>query len=315
MRNDTDSATAATGKTGTAPPSRPLLGIALKIGSTLMFTVMLTLIKIASDGYPIGEIVFFRSVFALIPLIIWVGLRGSFATLFRTSNYAGHVKRSLAGTAAIFLNFGALFFLPVADATAIGYSMPLMTVALAMLVLHEVVQPYRWVAVVVGFAGILIILSGYLGQGELGGGYAFGAALSLTGSLATALAFIQIRSLTRSEGPNTIVLHFTLITTAFSLLTAPFGWVLPDTHDAAVLIAIGFAGGTAQILTTQSYRFSGASNVAPFEYTSMIWALAASWLVFGTWPSVNVFIGAAIVILGGLFVVHRDRAQPPSPGD
>jgi drug/metabolite transporter (DMT)-like permease len=217
--------------------------------------------------------------------------------------------RSLAGTAAIFLNFGALFFLPIADATAISYSMPLITVVLAMAMLGEVVESYRWAAVGVGFAGILVILGGYFGESGLGSGYAFGAALALAGSFAGAMAIIQIRTLARFEQPLTIVVYFSLLTSLAGLVTAPFGWIVPTGRDAAILVATGIAGGIAQFFTTQAYKHTGASTLAPFEYTSMIWALAASWLVFGAWPTGNVIVGATIVILAGLFVVHREHSR------
>ncbi|HVZ13564.1 MAG TPA: DMT family transporter, partial [Bauldia sp.] len=224
-------------------------------------------------------------------------------------NYFGHIKRSLAGTAAIFFNFGTLFFLPIADATAISYSMPLITVALAVFLLGESVQPYRWLAIGVGFVGIVVIVGGYFGAGGIDSRYATGAVLAVLGSFAGAMAIIQIRTLARIERPITIVVYFSLLTTLAGLVTAPFGWAMPDGRDAAILVATGIAGGIAQFFTTQAYRHAGASAVAPFEYTSMLWALAASWLVFGTWPTSNVILGSVIVIAAGIFVAHREHAR------
>jgi drug/metabolite transporter (DMT)-like permease len=292
-----------------AAAANPLLGIVFKISATLMLTVMSTLIKIASSRYPIGEIVFCRSFFALIPLFILVWINGQFRVVFKTANYFGHIKRSLAGTAAIFFNFGALFFLPIADATAISYSMPLVTVILAVFMLGEDVQPYRWAAVAVGFAGIVVILGGYFGNGGFDSHYAVGALLAILGSLAGGMAIIQIRTLARIERPITIVVYFSLLTTLAGLVTAPLGWVVPDRGDAAILVATGIAGGIAQFFTTQAYKHTGASNVAPFEYTSMLWALSASWLVFAVWPTSNVIVGSVIVIVAGIFVAHRDQSR------
>lgn len=300
--------TAGVAKAG-ASPVNPLLGIAFKVCATFMFTVMLTLIKIASNKYPIGEIVFCRSFFAFVPLFLWVWMNRQFDVVFRTENYLGHVKRSAAGTAAVFCNFGTLFFLPIADATAIGYSMPLITVALAVLMLGEVVQPYHWAAIAVGFVGIIVIFGGYFGAGGIGGRYAVGTLLAMLGSLAGAAAIIRIRVLARVERPITIVVYFSLLTTLAGLVTAPFGWTMPDRRDAVILVATGVAGGIMQFLTTQSYKYSSTSAVAPFEYTSMIRALAASWLVFGVWPTGNVIVGGAIVILASFFVVHREQTR------
>jgi drug/metabolite transporter (DMT)-like permease len=122
---------------------------------------------------------------------------------------------------------------------------------------------------------------------------------------------IQIRALTRLEPATTIVVYFLLFQAVAGLLTAPFGWTMPNGIDALTLLAMGLVGGVAQVFVTQSYRHGEASVVAPFDYTSMIWAMAASWLVFGTWPSATVIGGAAIVVAAGLAVIHREAAARP----
>jgi drug/metabolite transporter (DMT)-like permease len=309
--------TSVAAETAAAPggaAANPTLGIGYKVAATFMLTVMLTLIKLVSTRFTIGEIVFCRSFFALIPLFVWVGATRQFGTVFKTHNYWGHIRRSAAGTAAIFLNFGALFFLPIADATAIGYSMPLLTLVLAVFILGEVVHLYRWLAIGVGFLGILVILHGYVGQGGLTSGTVIGAILAIAGSFAGAMAVIQIRTLARFEPATTIVVYFSILTSLAGLVTVLGGlldpglaWSMPSASDAIMLVVIGIAGGIAQLFVTLSYRYTGASAAAPFEYTSMIWALAASWLVFGTWPSANVLVGSAIVIVAGLFVIYRER--------
>ena len=142
--------------------AQPLRGIALKVASTLVFTAMSTLIKLVSDRYPVGEIVFFRSSLALIPVAAWVGWR-EFPFIFRTTRFPGHVVRSVAGSASMFCSFSALSLLPIADATAISYASPLLTVIFAVILLHEKVHAYRWSAVAVGLFGVLVILSDYFG--------------------------------------------------------------------------------------------------------------------------------------------------------
>jgi drug/metabolite transporter (DMT)-like permease len=289
--------------------ARPLVGIALKVASTIVFTAMATLIKLISDRYPVGEMTFARSFFALIPVFAWVGWRGEFPAVFYTTRIVGHFVRSIAGATAMFCGFTALSLLPIADATAIGYASPLMTVVFAVLLLGEKVRAYRWSAVGVGLFGVLVILSDYVGPEAAPHTHdAFvGALFAVASAVIGALAATQTRSLTRYEGAPTIVVYFSLFTALFSLGSLPFGWVMPDAVDTAYLVAAGICGGIGQILLTQSYRFGEASLIAPFDYTSMIWALIVSLAIFGTWPSSIVLTGAAIVIAAGLFVIWREH--------
>jgi drug/metabolite transporter (DMT)-like permease len=290
--------------------ARPLFGIALKIVSTIAFAAMATLIKLASDRYPVGELVFFRSFFALIPVLAWVAWLGHFRTVFKTSTPGGHFLRSIAGTVGMFCGFTALSLLPIADATAIGYASPLFTVAFAVVLLHEKVHIYRWTAVVVGLLGILVILSDYVGPeapADTSGTHTLGALVAIVGSVAAALAATQVRVLVRTEHAATIVVYFSLFTSLFALVTVPFGWLMPDPLDALQLVAAGICGGVGQVLLTQSYRYGEASVIAPFEYVSMIWVLVASLVIFSVWPSGTVLIGSAIVIGAGLFIIFRER--------
>ena len=293
------------------PPSEqahPLVGVALKIISTLAFTAMATLIKLVSDRYPVGELTFFRSFFAVIPVAAWVGWR-NFVPTFRTTRFFGHVVRSIAGAGSMFCGFTALSLLPIADATAIGYASPLMTVIFAVVLLGEQVHIYRWSAVGIGLCGVLVILSDYVGPEatETTQGSLLGAVFAIAGAVAGALAATQTRSLTRVEPAATIVLYFSSLTALFSLATMPFGWAVPDGIDFLALFGAGISGGIGQVLLTQSYRFGDASLIAPFEYTSMLWALTVSLAVFGTWPSGIVLSGAVIVIASGLFVIYREH--------
>ena len=194
------------------PPetARPFLGIALKVASTIVFTAMATLIKLASDRYPIGELTFFRSFFALIPVFIWVGFRGQFPSVLYTAHIGQHFIRSVAGATAMFCGFTALAMLPIADATAIGYASPLLTVVFAVFLLGEQVHIYRWSAVFVGLFGVLVILSEYVipGSSEAGERSVVGAGFAIGGAVFGALAATQVRSLVRYEGAATIVVYF-----------------------------------------------------------------------------------------------------------
>jgi len=293
------------------PPetARPFFGIALKVASTIAFTVMATLVKLASARYPIGELTFFRSFFAIIPVFIWVGYRGQLPSVFYTEHIGQHLIRSVAGATAMFCGFTALSLLPIADATAIGYAAPLLTVVFAVFLLGEKVHIYRWSAVFVGLFGVLVILSDYVvpGSSEAGERSVSGAAFAIGGAVFGALAATQVRSLVRYESAATIVVYFSLFTALFSLGTMPFGWHLPTPADLVLLVGAGIFGGLGQVFLTQSYRFGEASLIAPFDYTSMLWSLVVSVMVFATWPSPIVLVGAGIVIAAGLFVIWRER--------
>jgi drug/metabolite transporter (DMT)-like permease len=289
---------------------KPFLGITLKVASALAFTAMSAVIKMLADKYPIGEIVFFRSAFAILPLLIWLRWQGDLINAVRTTNMAGHLLRGLIGSCGMFAGFVALSYLPLSDAVAIGYAAPLMTVLLAAVVLKETVRVYRWTAVVVGLIGVLIMLTPHLSAGALAhgltGGSAVGALFALAAAFCAAGATIQVRRLTATERTGAIVLYFSLLTTLLGLATIVLGWRAPGALDLGLLVLTGILGGVGQILLTKSYRHADASLLAPFEYTTMIWALLIGWFVFGQLPAPAVVAGATIVVAAGLLVIWRE---------
>ncbi len=292
-------------------PFKPFLGIALKVLSALAFTLMSAGVKTVSADYPTGELVFFRSAFALVPLLAWLAWQGDLINAVRTSNIAGHLLRGLIGTCGMFAGFVALSYLPLPDAVAIGYAAPLMTVVLAAVVLKETVRAYRWTAVVIGFAGVLIMLTPHLNASALARGLAAGPAVgvvfALFATFCAAGATIQVRRLTQTEKTGAIVLYFSLMTTVLGLATVVLGWRLPGPGDLALLVLTGILGGVGQILLTQSYRYADTSLLAPFEYTTIIWALLTGWFIFGQLPQTAVLYGGLIVSVAGLFVIWREH--------
>jgi len=287
-------------------------GIVLKLISTVLFAVMSALIRYLGASYPIGEVVFFRSAFAIVPVMIVYAVRGELAAAVRTENPLGQASRGALSIVGMFCNFGALARLPLIEANAISFSSPLIGVALAALVLKERVRIYRWSAVSIGFFGVLVVLAPHLSGDELtiamaSATSASGVVYAVTGSITNAGTMIQTRHLTKSERTSSIVFYFSLICALAGLATWPFGWIAPTGGEFVVLVAIGFLGGTGHIVLTESYRHASASMVAPFDYTSMIWALLLGYGMFGETPTPMIILGSAIIAGAGLFVIWREH--------
>ncbi len=292
----------------------PLLGISLKLASTIVFFIMATALKIAAETVPIGELVFARNFFGLFPVLLMVGLRGELGLAFRTTNPKGHLTRSAVGLTAMVCSFTAYHLLPLPDATAIGFATPLIVVVLAFFLLGEKVRIYRWSAIGVGFIGILVVLSPHLGEADLDNASAIGALVGAAAAAFSAFAMITVRKLCETERTSTIVTWFAGAATLLSLLTLPLGlvlpgqaWIMPDLYTGGLMLAIGLAGGVGQILMTQSYRYADASTIAPFDYVNMLWAIIVGWVVFSEIPVPEVMIGAGIVIAAGVFVIYREH--------
>jgi drug/metabolite transporter (DMT)-like permease len=286
-----------------------LKAVLLKLTSAMLFAIMSALVRYVSDLTPLGQMVFFRSAFGIIPVVVIYAWRRELMTAVRTSRPFGHLGRGAISVFGMFFNFAALARLPIVDVTTITFASPLITVALAAVFLKERVRIYRWSAVIVGFAGVLVMLSPHLDveRSTTNALAIAGATFGLVGAFFSACSTVQTRSLAKSETTSSIVLYFSLICAAAGLVTLPFGWLTPTWGELAGLVAIGIFGGLAHIFLTESYRLAEASLVAPFDYTSMLWALVLGYLVFSELPGWQVFVGAGIIALAGLFVIWRER--------
>lgn len=303
--------------------NRVLLGIAFKVIAVFLFTVMLSLSK-GYKEYPLAVIIFYRSFFALVVLIIWLAWRGQFPRAIYTRRLPAHLVRAIAGIGSMFFMFAAYQLLPLADATALSYLQPLLVALFAGLVLGEKLTKLRIGAILCGFAGVLLMLWHHLGTaGAANTDHIAGAILSILGAILVAVAFIQIRRLTETEDSGAITFYFQFTTScaAIAVLVAslvwpsgfPFAgwvhsqaWVWPSAADAIPLIMIGVLGGIGQILLTEGFRFAPASVLAAFDYTGLIWAVAIGLVIFAEVPTLNVLAGAAIVIAAGLSVVWQE---------
>ncbi|MEP1767382.1 MAG: DMT family transporter [Sulfitobacter sp.] len=297
--------------------NNPARAISLKIGAIFLFTVMSALIKIVSEDLPTGQAVFFRSFFAMPPIVFWLWHQGHLHDGFKANNILGHVWRGLIGTSAMIMTFGGLALLPLPEVTAIGYATPIFTVIFAALLLGERVRLFRFCAVALGLVGVLIVIAPRLSFDQ---GYSYmatvGALMILSASILRALVQIHLRRLVQTESTSAIVFYFSLTATTLSLMTLPLGWVFPTPVLAWVspnlatfglVIAAGTIAGFAQIMVTASYRFGSASMLAPFDYSSMIFATLIGWFIFDEIPTSAILIGATLVIIGGVLIIWRER--------
>lgn len=281
-------------------------GIANILIAVALFAVMDAIVKWLSVYYPVSQLVFFRSLLAFVPLSVMIARDGGWRGL-RTSRPGGHVLRSLIGMTSMVLFFWAFAVLPLAEAVAISFSGPLFLTLLSIPLLGERVGPRRWLAVLAGFVGVLLIVRP--GSGLFG----LTALIPVGAALGFALAMICVRRLSITESNTAIVFYFTLTCTAVSALALPFEWVTPALEHWLPLIAIGLIGGTAQLFMTQAFRLAPASTVAPFEYTAIVFALSFGVLIWNEIPDAWMLVGTAIVIGSGLYILHRELLRKGAP--
>jgi drug/metabolite transporter (DMT)-like permease len=287
-----------------------LTGIGLKVASVTVFVGMSTCIKLAGD-LPSGQIVFFRSFFATLPVLALFAWRGQLRRALATGSPGGQVLRGMVGVCSMWLGFFALTRLPLPEAITLSYAQPLMVVVFSAISLSETIRIYRWSAVIVGLVGVLIVswpnLTLLGSENGLSSSTAVGAVAALVAATASAVALLLVRRLAKTEPAATIVLWFSLVASLMGLLTIPFGWVPLSWEQALLLVGAGICGGIAQILMTEAYRYAEASTVAPFEYTSMILGIVSGYYFFADLPTLYTLVGGAIVIGAGLFIVWREH--------
>jgi drug/metabolite transporter (DMT)-like permease len=282
-------------------------GILLKVANTAAFSLMYAVIKLAG-AYPVSEVIFFRSFFALIPVFVLSVFIGEPWVAMQTKRPLFHVLRSLAGLCGMFLNFAALQRLPLADITGFSFVAPIFAVILAALILHERAGPYRWAAVTVGFAGVLLMIEPHGGVLHLvRAGFSSGAALALMGAALSSIVVIFIRQMSTTERSEAIVFYFMLTCAVVSGFTMLWGWKTPSWLALALLVLAGLLGGVGQLCMTFSYRYAAPSLLAPFDYVAMVWAVVLGYFMLGEVPQPLVMVGAAAVVAAGLFIVWRER--------
>lgn len=284
---------------------KPLVGISLTLSAIFFFSIMGALVK-AAEGIPVGQTVFFRAGCGLPLIVLWLWLRGDMPNGLKVQSVRSHAIRAIVGSAAMGLGFLGLRYLPFPEVTALRFITPILIVIFAAIILKERVRLLRISAVVVGLVGVLIIMWPRLslegGEREL-----IGTIMILSSALMASLAQIFVKAMSAKESTAAIVFYFSGTATVLSLLTIPWGWVWPTPWEWALLVGAGLFGAAGQILVTSSYRFADASLLAPFTYSSMIWALGIGYFIFDELPTLQMLVGAVLVICAGVFIVWREQ--------
>lgn len=276
---------------------RNMRGIIWMLLSALAFIALQSLTKLVGAGLDGSVITFFRCLFgglAVLPFILRNG-----ADTFRTAVPLKHLGRGLAGAAAMFCMVYSVIHMPLADATAIGFSRPLFMVPLAVLFLGEIVGWRRWTATAVGFGGVLVMLRPGI---EV---VSFAALVALLASLFFSIAHVFIKKLTKTDHPMKVMVWYWAVSSTATFVPALLDWTTPNLHQFALLVAIGLLSGIAQTLVVYSLRVADASLVEPFDYSRIVWALLAGVLLFGESADGWVLFGAAIVAASNIYIARR----------
>lgn len=284
-------------------PDRPVRGILLMMAAALFIAGQETIAKhLTEQGMPLAQVIWARYASHLALMLVVLLPRDGMAA-FRSKRPAAQVGRSMLLLVDTILYFLALTFLSLVEVTAIVFVAPIMVVLLARPLLGEVLTARRLTAVAVGFTGVLIIVRpGF-------DGLSWPALLVVGSAVCIALFNLATRRM-RSVDPSRVTMLYTaLVGTVAASLWVPFDWVTPTLGQWGLMVAIGVLGGTGHGLLIVAHQDAPASTVAPFMYIQILWALGLGWTVFGDWPDLATFVGAAVIIAGGLVVLTGEARR------
>ena len=267
--------------------------------SVCAFSVMDVIVKWSED-YPVGQVLFFRGLCGVIPILFLIP-KDRYFDFYKTNRPILHFKRCVAGLIAIVAIFIALRKLPLATVVSITFAAPIFTTILSIFFLNEKVGLYRWMAVIVGFVGIIVISEP--GYSSLNIYYLY----PIIFCLGLSYVAIAIRQLSSTEPVWLIGLFFSIsifILSIFSIFTE--GWILPSFKDLFLLSMVGILGGLANLWLTQSYKFSEVSLVTPLKYLALVFAIIFGYLFWGEIPTIKTLIGSALVIFSSIIIFRRE---------
>ena len=280
------------------------LAIATRLLSAFLFATMNAVIKLAQQGgASLGEILFYRQFVAAV-LVGAVVAAGPGIGSLRSARFRAHVLRAVVGLGAMACTFSAILALPLAEATTLGFTMPIFATVLGALLLGEPTGWRRWAAVLAGFAGVLIVA-------QPGGGHfgIWGALAGLAGAFLTASVSILLRQIARTETTLTTVFWFSTLSLLPLGIVYAFAAKAHPTSVWLLMVAVGTLGGIAQLAMTSALRFGPVSVVVPMDYSSLLWAAVYGWAIFAVWPAAATWAGAPVIVASGLYIVWREHVR------
>ena len=278
--------------------SKNQLGFLYMFLSVCAFSVMDLIVK-WSDNYPLGQVIFFRGFFGLV-LYYFVIPKERLRDFYFTKRPMLHFSRCFFGLMALLSIFTALRNLPLATVVSISFAAPIFTTIFSIFFLSEKVGYFRWLAVFVGFVGIIIISEP--GLSSLNVYYIFPVIFVLGMSYVA----ISIRQLSSTEPVWLISLYFSAAITLAGLFTIPYGWLMPNLIDLILLSLIGIFGGVANLWLSQSYKFSEVSLVTPLKYLALVFAIIFGYLIWDEIPTIKTLVGATLVIVSSIIIFRRE---------
>ena len=275
--------------------------------SVCAFSFMDLIVK-WSDDYPLGQVLFFRGFFGIV-IYFFIMPRDRIKNFYYTKRAGLHFLRCLFGFIALVAIFIALRNLSLATVVSISFAAPIFTTIFSVIFLSEKVGFYRWLAVSIGFIGIIVITEP--GFGALNIYYIY----PIIFCLGLSYVAIAIRQLSTTEPVWLIALNFSIVITLASLFTIPFGWVMPSIQDLVLLCMIGFLGGFANLWLSQSFKLSEVSLVSPLKYLALVFGIVFGYLIWDEIPSIKTLIGALLVVASSLIILRREifhKKETPS---
>ena len=266
--------------------------------SVCAFSLMDAIVK-WSDAYPVGQVLFFRGFCGLIPILSLIP-KDRYKDFYKTNRPTLHLKRCLSGLIAIVAIFIALRKLPLATVVSISFAAPIFTTIFSIFLLNEKVGLYRWLAVIVGFIGIIIISEP--GFSSLNIYYIY----PIIFCLGLSYVAIAIKQLSSSEPIWLIGFYFSFSIMITSLFTISQGWIMPNLIDLVLLSLVGIFGGVANLLLTQAYKFADVSLVTPLKYLSLVFAIIFGYFIWNEIPTSKTLFGASLVIISSIIIFRRE---------
>ena len=277
-----------------------LRGMLAAIAAFFLFSIMAVCAKLLSERHSVIEIAFYRNLIGTLPFLFLIFVLGKREILIIKSRPAAVGFRAVLGAVSLTTTFAAFSIMPMAETTVLLFTASLFIPVLGVFVLGERVGPYRWAAVFIGFAGVVVMAS------PAGNLNTLGIAIALTASLMHAVLQVVLRYLGKFESPETVTFYFMVIGTLITALPLPFIAVTPALDEIPLLFGLGLTGAAAQWFLSVAFRNAPAAVVTVFNYTGIVWAMLFGWMIFNDWPAPLVLLGAAIVIGSNVLMVWRE---------